>query len=637
MPSKRGKKACTECRQQKAKCDAFLNPGQPCSRCQKVKARCIISDPFKREHKRKRLSELEQETDELRRKLRTSEARSSISSPIAMLTAAAQMENVIGSGENQSALPSSQDSLGYSQPAITQPALFPPSMPLSVDSVSGSRGSDRTLPRTINGIKLTSDEIDDIFQLFFQDYAQWLPILDPKTSPNTYYSKSPFLFWSIIRAASRSYSKNPTLLNALSRSIMEMGFLSLISTSSAMYTIKGLLILLYWPFPRENDAIDPAFPLSGMLLHLAMQNGLHIPMSSHEFSRVRIAAPSEADLTKRSELWAQCVIVYQRTCLSKGQSPRSLSDLTPEPIQSHVLFQRISPSLALELRCQETIVRCCNAVLENGVRALSPDQERALDIILRMFDTQVKELELQSSSDTDRFHILICRLHIQSFHLFKTNLSDDFIARLVAISCTVLEKIGDIGNKPGLLAASPLHIVSAAGIAACLLLRILKTSVSGNMDIERAKSAIFLGINIMKQISAGGNETAGKFVLILNQLWNSSKAFRKSEGSEYSGLRIRSRLSMSVTIDAFWRWRDEFDTQHRTLLLSQESTEGQHNTHENSGATSHDNPAIPSESQEAFFLDDQFLSDFEWALGDNRLFPPTEPCGPIWSSTTSGL
>lgn len=32
---------------------------------------------------------------------------------------------------------------------------------------------------------------------------------------------------------------------------------------------------------------------------------------------------------------------------------------------------------------------------------------------------------------------------------------------------------------------------------------------------------------------------------------------------------------MSVTIDAFWRWRDEFDTQHRTLLLSQESTEGE--------------------------------------------------------------
>lgn len=147
---------------------------------------------------------------------------------------------------------------------------------------------------------------------FFRDYAQCLPILDPATSPNMYYSKSPFLFWSIIRAASRSYSKNPTLLNALSRSIVEMALLSLISTSSPIYTIKGLLILLYWPFPRDNDAMDPTFPLSGMLLHLAMQNGLHIPMSSHEFSKARILAPSEADMAKRSEIWAQCVIAYQR-------------------------------------------------------------------------------------------------------------------------------------------------------------------------------------------------------------------------------------------------------------------------------------------------------------------------------------
>lgn len=52
--------------------------------------------------------------------------------------------------------------------------------------------------------------------------------------------------------------------------------------------------------------------MSGMLLHIAMQNGLHVPMSSHEFSRVKIPAPSEADLLRRSELWAHTVIVYQR-------------------------------------------------------------------------------------------------------------------------------------------------------------------------------------------------------------------------------------------------------------------------------------------------------------------------------------
>lgn len=57
---------------------------------------------------------------------------------------------------------------------------------------------------------------------------------------------------------------------------------------------------------------DLTFPMSGMLLHIAMQNGLHIPMSSHEFSRVKVPALSEVDMTRRSELWAHCVIVYQR-------------------------------------------------------------------------------------------------------------------------------------------------------------------------------------------------------------------------------------------------------------------------------------------------------------------------------------
>lgn len=169
----------------------------------------------------------------------------------------------------------------------------------------------------------------------------------------------------------------------------------------------------------------------------------------------------------------------------------------------------------------------------------------------------------------------ICRLHIQSFHFFKTSASlyDGCMARLVESSCIVIEGVGDLGKRPGLLAATPLYIFSAAAISACSLLRILKSSLSRDVDIERAKSALFLGINIMKQISAGGNESAAKCVVILNQLWNSSKAFRKQEGSEYWGLRIRSRLSMSIVLDTVWWWRDEFDAQHRTLF-SQEITEG---------------------------------------------------------------
>lgn len=129
--------------------------------------------------------------------------------------------------------------------------------------------------------------------------------------PNTYYAQSPFLFWSVIGVACRAYPRNPTLLMALARSVIEMAFLSAVSASPPWHTIQALLLLLTWPFPK-GDHPDVTFPMSGMLLHIAMQNGLHIPMSSHEFSRVKIPVPSEADLLRRSELWAHSVIVYQR-------------------------------------------------------------------------------------------------------------------------------------------------------------------------------------------------------------------------------------------------------------------------------------------------------------------------------------
>lgn len=146
---------------------------------------------------------------------------------------------------------------------------------------------------------------------FFRHYASFLPILDAQTKPNGYYAQSPFLFWAVIGVASRSYSRNPTLHTALAQEVTEMAFLSVLSTCAPWYIIQGLLLLLTWPFPKENRP-DVTFPLSGMLLHVAMQNGFHIPMSSHEFSRVKIPASSDLDMVRRSELWAHCVLVYQR-------------------------------------------------------------------------------------------------------------------------------------------------------------------------------------------------------------------------------------------------------------------------------------------------------------------------------------
>ncbi|KAE8372812.1 C6 zinc finger domain protein [Aspergillus bertholletiae] len=633
-PSKRSKKACTECRQQKARCDAYINPGQPCTRCVKMKVQCMISDPFRREHKRQRLSELKQETDELRKRLRSSQSALPQPSPIAILTTAAEMGvPLLGNEAGLRLTPQSQSSpASYAETSAHFLSLGPPMS--RAEHTPGERASDLTVSRTLNGVEVIGEEIDEIFQLFFDQYARFLPILDPLTTPNTYYVQCPFLFWAVIGVACRTYPKNPTLLTALARSITEMALLSLASTSAPWHIIQALLLFLTWPMPKDNTRPELTFPLSGSMLHIAMQNGLHIPMSSHEFTKKRIPAPSEAELGRRSELWARCVIVYQRACSIKGHPPRSFMELEQDFGQREVLVQKLSPSLSLEGRCQELVARCSAAVLEIGVRTMSLEQERALDILLRVFENQVTDLEAQISEAKDRVQTNVCRLKIQMFHFFKNQTLSltGCVQRLLRTACLVIESIQDLSRTLLNLATTPLEVYFALLLASIAVLRILKGPSLPGLDLERARPLFFIAINLHKQMSVQNNDAAAKTVIVLNQLWNSTKAFRKDNGSEFSTLRIRSRLMLSPVVDAVWWWREEHDPQCRPGVPSQgNAVDGLDSNRDSTGVVV-TAPIGPTERHEPTLFDDQFLADFEWALGDDTFFSPAEPCGSGWSS-----
>ncbi|KAJ5894902.1 hypothetical protein N7495_006593 [Penicillium taxi] len=641
-PLKKGKKACTECRQQKAKCDVYLDPDQPCSRCRKVKATCIISDPFKRVHKRKRLSDLERESDELRRKLRTSESTDPHSSPISLLTAAAEMGIRTGPGIDVASVPSRAPTDSYT----SQLRSLTHEMPRPV------LGTNTTKNRNLNDILVTSEEIDDLFQIFFRYYAQFLPILDPRSQPNNFYAQSPFLFWTVIGVSCRSYPRNPTLYPALAHSIKEMAFLSALSNSPPWHTIQGLLILLTWPFPK-GDHPDVTFPLGGFLLHVAMQNGLHIPMSSHEFSRSRLPIPSENDLLRRSELWAHSIIVYQRVCVTKGQLPRA--NQAQDPSHRHILLENIAPWMTLKIRCQDLISRCSVAVLENGIRSMSPDQERSLDVLLTTFEGHLDDLEPQAVTDDERFDIFICRMAIQSFHFFKvqTIFSSNCFPRILVTACNVIDSIQSLTVRVSCLAMVPVQMCFGLLIASTSLLRILKSS-SGSKAIEaiRARSSLFTAINLAKQMSVDSNDLAGRTVTVLNSIWNSRKAFRKADGSEYLALRIRSRLVLSPVLDTVWWWRDEFDPQSRARGGPEPAEGSGYSRSRLNAATDMGNVApgidpksdnsVPAGSSStvpdlnSFHVDEQFLTDFEWALGDDALFS-LDSLPLAWSSTNTLL
>ncbi|KAJ5125056.1 uncharacterized protein N7515_008881 [Penicillium bovifimosum] len=613
---KKGKKACTIV---------------PCSRCRKRNLECTIDDSFTREHKRRRYIELEHENEQWRQQLQSSQQLITNSVPVALPTAAASIA--------VSAVIKSDAHLGDPRASTLSYPQY--QLPLSGSTQVAIMGDDDgTKLRALKSVTLAGEEIDELYQNFFRHYASFLPILDAQTRPDVYYAQSPFLFWAILGVSSRSYGRNPTLQSALAQEVTEMAFMSVLSTCAPWHIIQGLLILLTWPFPKDNRP-DVTFPMSGMLLHVAMQNGFHIPMSSHEFSRVKIPAPSELDMVRRSELWAHCVLVYQRSCLIKGQSPRNLVTMAQDETQRQVLFDMIAPHLVQKLRCQEVLGKCCEAVLENGVRAMTLEQELALDVLLRRFEGDVDDIALQAVVEDERYYLLLCRMAIQSFHFYKTQTiaTSGCLPRLIVTACNLVDYVQALADRTGYLFMVPVQITFGLLLASMSLLRILKSDLaSSGLDTSRARATFFAAINLAKQMSTDRSDTAAKIVTVLTQLWNSSKAFRKADGSDYTALRIRSRLILSQILDSVWWWRDEFDPKARAEMRGCEfmdnissrgrSFQGIEVGHATVGTDPGREPSsrgnvqnLSTSRRDDLYMNEDYLTNFEWLSDEIFSFP----------------
>lgn len=116
-----------------------------------------------------------------------------------------------------------------------------------------------------------------------------------------------------------------------------------------------------------------------------------------------------------------------------------------------------------------------------------------------------------------------------------------------------LDKAGQVS-----LPASGVFFYFSLILPSHILLRLLKTSFSRYIDAERARTALFLGISLHKRMSLQNDDLPARNGVALTQLWNSTRAFRKPNGTEAVALRIRSRLCGSFVLDGIVWWREEF-------------------------------------------------------------------------------
>jgi hypothetical protein len=260
----------------------------------------------------RRLSELEQETDTLRKRLMTEEFQSASIEPVQ--TQRHDHSNPPSHPEASSAGHCHVSSAGSPFRNTASASLATPSHATN-NATLDSQALLTTTPRTLDGVTVSASDINAIFELYFREYSPLLPVLEPRPSPDLCYQQSPLLFWAVIGTACRSYSSNPTLLSALSKGITTSALLSVIATGSPLQRVQAFLLLVTWPLPDavESNQQEVNYVLAGLLLSLAQRSGLHVPAGSDEFFRAKMPNLPDIGIVSRSELWTQIVLTYQRS------------------------------------------------------------------------------------------------------------------------------------------------------------------------------------------------------------------------------------------------------------------------------------------------------------------------------------
>ena len=143
-------------------------------------------------------------------------------------------------------------------------------------------------------------------------------ILDPEKTPEYYYETSRLRYWIIITVAARRLY--PSLLRDLASPVSELLWKTLAEVPQNYIIVKALCILCTWPLPIDSTSSDPTFMLSGLMMQIAMQIGLHRPSHTQDFTKFKVELMDE-ELKDRVRTWAACNATAQR-CVTTFECPR---------------------------------------------------------------------------------------------------------------------------------------------------------------------------------------------------------------------------------------------------------------------------------------------------------------------------
>ncbi|CAL5866522.1 uncharacterized protein PFLUO_LOCUS731 [Penicillium psychrofluorescens] len=555
VPAKRrggNRKACNECKQQKLRCDIVQAPAAACSRCRRLGIDCKVEQSFKRISKRRRNAEMEKEIADLRRRL----------------TDPSHEQQMADGHASENLSPCSADALsgrdsvaGVDRPRpVSVPVEPQPSIgtPLTMQR-DGSIVSQEENSWRLEDISLSRPRVVRLYEQYFTYYHPFLPLLNPPKPPEVYLNRCPLLAWTIICVASRRSPSEPGLLTALSGPFSRLLWSTITGVPQDYRVVKALCVLCTWPLPTTSQRTDATFMLSGLMMQIAMQLGLHRPVQAEEFTTFRMEVQGEA-LKDRLHTWVICNIVAQNVATGYGQPPSTNYDWALEPASLTDADYRLPDDLRIRLRIEKFCDRVTKSLYSSKPEPAEFISAEKL-VIVQILESELREMEVEFGRDIspiNMIHLRAAELHLRYFVFLGSSARSDDLTKLFIATTSFLGRVLDLETSPGeLIGHSTNYILQMIVSAAFALMKLLKSSFSRHIDFNHGKLLFNGAISAIRRISVMDHDRPVRLADILAQMWNSAGPELPAEGDGLQ-LKVRCRMSMSHVYDTVWRWRQRF-------------------------------------------------------------------------------
>ncbi|KAL1968667.1 hypothetical protein VTN77DRAFT_1493 [Rasamsonia byssochlamydoides] len=519
--------ACVRCRQMKLGCDAPQRFPSSCSRCQRKGLHCSVDPSFKRVAKRERLDALEKELKEIKQRLRsTSETNN-------------------------------QRSVEVSRPATPSPEVdvFQPAQAVT-------ESSNLESPKAMGGVELDSTTISDLFKEYYLHYHEKFPILPESSVVLDNYDACPLLFWTVMMIASKESPQHKHLFPAVTGVVTSLASIISPPAEQSLHLIQALLLLCNWPPPYGATIHDNSWTYCGLAVTYALRQGLHRPHHVSDF-----VYEAEFDVTtmrERKRTWLACFIVSQRASILHGLPSLLRADhsiletLTSKP-------SWLPDALYHQLQIAHLSGKFCNILGNHELTStgLLPNPAS----LIQMFDVELQTHEAQLAqkwSRGDYMFFLATRLHLYAFALTDPAVTDadgglagglhsEFLAHAYLAAMSLLQSAVD---SPTGLRYWSMYQGRDAVNAAFFLLKL----VGGNhefVDHAQARNMIHKFWELLREQSRVEDDHIARLCAIIEYLSRSSSRGNQEDRDQLS-LRVRSRMTANLIIDAVWRARDRF-------------------------------------------------------------------------------